>query len=128
MCFGKNYKAWMKAWYDVDDDFGAWFPRITLTDAKPRSGFGGSKSCSNTLSSDRTTITEINHDEGPYLSLQDDQPRFHKTRLVFGRINGTFEFLGVFEREMQFNTEHRTAIHKKIADGLDLNSFKLINK
>ena len=27
--FGKNYKMWMRACYHIDNEFMAWFPKIT---------------------------------------------------------------------------------------------------
>ena len=123
--FGKNYAGWMMAWFDINDEFAAWFPTITKTDKKPNGSYGGTRCCSNVLSSDRKTIMETNHEES--WSSKDVEPsKFDKKRLVFGRINGRFEFLGIFTREPVYETEHRTYKHTRIATGIDLDTFELI--
>lgn len=89
-CFGKNYKSWMKAWYDINDAYGAWFPKISESNTKPSGTYGGTKNYTNTLSSDGTIIIEHKHD-----SLPDDVPideRYEKKRFVFGRINDAMPF------------------------------------
>lgn len=123
--FGKSYTGWMKAWYDINDEFGAWFPKITETNDRPNGRYGGTKSYSNTLSEDETTITEINHDAPPIEGEERSQD--NKLILVFARIENKFKFLGVFKRESDSTNEHQTTINKKIAEGVRLSDFELIN-
>lgn len=118
--FGKDYKGWMQAWFDIDDNYAAWFPRITETNERPDGSYGGTQNCSNVLSADRTIITEVDHDAKSSLDIN---PRFLKKRLVFGRINGKFVFLGIFHTNVVKDAEHATCMHIKIADAIDLDKI-----
>lgn len=125
--FGQQYTGWMKAWYDINDDYAAWFPTITETDDRPSGTWGGAKSYSNTLSNDGKTIIEINHDEtAEETSIEED--KYDKKRFVFGRINGKFRFLGVFERHVEKNLNRIIRRHERIAIGADLETFELITE
>lgn len=123
--FGQNYTGWMKAWYDINDEYAAWFPTITDNDTKPNGSYGGTKIYSNTLSADGKTILETNHDSEHAES--DYDPKLDKKRFVFGRINGVFKFLGIFKRTKVENANTTTFRHDRIAIGIDLNTFSLIN-
>jgi hypothetical protein len=129
-CFDKNYAGWMQAWYDINDEFAAWFPTITQTDDCPNGSYGGTQRCSNTLWAYNTTIVEINHEQTQEQAIRDlDNPKmkkFNKTRLVFGRVDGSFVFLGVFERDILFEEKHAPAIHHRVARGVDLKTWELI--
>ena len=118
--FGKNYRGWMKAWYDINEDFGAWFPTITETNERPKTE---KRWCSNTLSEDKNIIIEIDHDFRIV-----ETPKYDKTRLVFGRIDGQFQFLGVFTRTITKKDSVLIRKHTKIADGVNLDSFELYKK
>lgn len=122
--FGQNYTGWMKGWYDINDEFAAWFPTIGETDNKPSDSFGGTQKYSNTLSADRNTIIEINHDVDTQTDY--DDPKYDKKRFVFGRINGKFQFLGIFERSKVSGNEKNTYRHERIAAGAELTTFELI--
>ncbi len=126
-CFGKEYKGWMAAWYDIDKEYAAWFPRITKTDDRPRGSYGGTRSHSNTLSADGRTILEIDH-ETPSTAIIDIDPKYEKTRLVFGRMNGGFQFLGVFERHRVEDAELVTYRYDLIAEIIDLRTFSLYRR
>lgn len=125
--FGEHYTGWMKAWYDINDEYAAWFPTITKTDEKPGGSYGGRKTHSNTLSTDGQTILEINHDdtEAP---KNDENIKYDKRRFVFGRIDGKFQFLGIFERSLVEDAEFLTYRHERIALGADLSNFELIDE
>lgn len=122
--FGQNYTGWMKGWYDINDEFAAWFPTIGETDDKPSGSFGGTQKYSNTLSADRNTIIEINHDADE--QTDDDDSKYDKKRFVFGRINGKFQFLGIFERSKVLGSEKSTYRHERIAAGAELTTFELM--
>lgn len=124
--FNRNYKAWMKAWYDVNDDFAAWFPTITKTDDRPKGTFGGTQNCSNTLSEDRSTIIEIDHDDPE--NILHDSSKLDKKRLVFTRIDGKFYFLGIFSRTIIKQDGRTIKLHTKIADGINLQTFEMYKK
>jgi|LSQX01.1.fsa_nt_gb hypothetical protein len=125
--FGENYSGWMKAWYDINGEFAAWFPTITLTDERPNGVFGGTRNCSNTLSNDKKTICEIDHNiENPICEEIDD--KYQKKRLVFARIDGKFEFLGIFERKIIICDSKRINLHMQIADGINLETFNLFKR
>ena len=123
--FGKQYSGWMKAWYDINDEYAAWFPTITETNEKPSGTWGGTRNCSNTLSSDKATILEIDHDK-PEDTSSDKDDKYYKRRLVFGRVNGKFHFLGVFKRQPVKGSAHQTYRHVRIAMGIDLEDYTLI--
>lgn len=123
--FGQQYTGWMKAWYDINDEYAAWFPTITETNDRPSGSYGGTQSYSNTLSDDGSTILEINHDAA---SSSDEDDGFSKRRFVFGRIKGKFKFLGIFERSRVVDAERLTFKHKRIAIGVNLDDFSLIKE
>ena len=125
--FGQQYTGWMKAWFDINDDFAAWFPTITETDDRPSGSWGGTRNYSNTLSADGKTILEINHDETAEAAFTGED-NYNKKRFVFGRVNGKFRFLGVFERHLEKNADHLTYRHERIAIGADLKTFKLVTE
>ena len=120
----------MKAWYDINDDFAAWFPTITKTDDCPNGDYGGTKTCSNTLWAYNTTIVEINHEETQEQTKRyAEDPKYanhYKKRLVFGRVEGKFVFLGVFERDILLEENPAPKIHHRIARGVDLKTWELI--
>ena len=41
-CCGTHLKGWMKAWYQINDEWAMWFPKITTTGkTKSHSSYGG---------------------------------------------------------------------------------------
>lgn len=130
--FGKNYEAWMKAWYDINDDYAAWFPKIYESNERPDGGYGGSQNWSNTLSEDGKSIYVIDHDsiEKPEDNVNNikglERQTWEKLRLVFGRINNKFQFLGVFNTNRIWGKEHPTYTHERVATGINLKTFELI--
>lgn len=127
-CFGKNYTGWMKAWYDINDDFAAWFPTITKTDDRPNGTFGGTKNLSNTLAPDGSSILETDHGwtTEQAIAAENDPKvkKYWKKRLVFGKIKGELVFLGVFEREWLKDEEYNTQLHHRIATGINLKTWE----
>lgn len=112
--FGENYKGYMQAWYDIDDEYAAWFPTIHETNTRPNGNYGGTRMWSNTLSPDKKVITEVNHDVKHDEAIKVDYTH-SKKRLVFGRIGGSFRFLGVFETHPIYEAEVMTRQHVQIA-------------
>ena len=84
--FGKNYTGWMKAWYDINDKFGAWFPMITDAYDVPENA----QKFSNLLLDEGKIIIEVHHEkkEPP----ADENQKYDKLRLVFGRFHDGFRF------------------------------------
>lgn len=120
--FGKNYTGWMKAWYDINDKFGAWFPMITDAYDVPKNA----QKFSNLLLDEGKTIIEVHHEkkEPP----ADDNQKYDKLRLAFGRFHDGFRFLGVFKRSLVKGTQALTYKHERIAEGIDLSTYNLIEK
>ena len=120
--FGKNYTGWMKAWYDINDKFGAWFPMITDAYDVPENA----QKFSNLLLDEGKTIIEVHHEkkEPP----ADENQKYDKLRLVFGRFHDGFRFLGVFKRSLVKGTQALTYKHERIAEGIDLSTYNLIEK
>ena len=112
--FGENYKGFMQAWYDIDDEYAAWFPTIHETNTRPNGSYGGKRMWSNTLSPDKRVITEVNHDVKHDEAIKIDYTH-SKKRLVFARINGRFRFLGVYETKPVYEAEVLTRQHIQIA-------------
>ncbi len=127
--FGENYSGWMKAGYAINSDYCAWFPTISKNNARPDGNYGGSAMWSNTLSPDKKTIISMNHD-----ATIDDIPANERNNtikrrsiLVFGRINGVFEFLGVFDDKLVLENRTMTFRHDRMAKGINLSTFELID-
>lgn len=123
--FGKNYSGWMKAGYDINDRYWAWFPTITKTSTRPNGNYGGTAMWSNVLSHDRKTIITVNHDE---INKAPTGNSHQRRVLIFARIDGQLQFLGVFEDHHVPEAEFLTYQHDRIAQGIDLNTFKLIDE
>ena len=70
---------------------------------------------------------EINHDATWNYDILAPS-KFDKKRLVFGRIDGKFQFLGVFERHPVKENICVSYKHKRIARGIDLTTYELIDK
>lgn len=128
--FGENYTAWMKARYAVNEDYWAWFPTITANNVRPGGSYGGTAMWSNTLSPDMKTVISMNHD-----ATIDDIPRAERNNnikrrnfLIFGRINGVFKFLGVFDVKLVLENKTMTFRHDRLAQGINLDTFELIDK
>ena len=122
--FGKEYTGWMKAWFDINDEYAAWFPKIYKTNDRPDGSYGGTKMWSNTLSPDESVIIEINHDivnDG----TSNMDTTYWKKRVVFGRIKGKFKFLGVFEGHAVADTEYMTTKYERISTEFNLKTFSI---
>lgn len=126
--FGKNYSGWMKAGFDINADYWAWFPTISKNNVRPDGNYGGTAMWSNTLSPDKKTVISMNHDatidDVPANERNNDIKR--KNVLIFGRINGAFEFLGVFDDKLVLEEKIMTYRHDRIAKGINLSTFELI--
>ena len=84
-CCGTHLKGWMKAWYQINDEWAMWFPKITTTGkTKSHSSYGGDFWINN-LSSDGKTLVQENPNEPPAPIIEDNYYKSH--RLVFGRID-----------------------------------------
>ena len=128
--FAENYSAWMKASYNINNDYWAWFPTITSGNVRPGGSYGGNAMWSNTLSPDMKTVISMNHD-----ATIDDIPKSERNNnikrkniLIFGRINGTFKFLGVFDDKLVLENKTLTYRHDRLAKGIDLDTFQLIDE
>ena len=122
--FGKDYSAWMKASYEINDRYWAWFPTITKTNTRPNGTYGGTAMWSNTLTPDRKTVISVNHDE--LNKIPKELP--NKRVLIFGRIDGFFYFLGVFNDYHVPEAKMLTYQHDRLAKGIDLDTFQLIDE
>lgn len=117
--FGKNYKMWMRACYHIDNEFMAWFPKITEVGDTPSGSWGGSKNYTNSLSEDGKVIIEVNHTETE--PPTDEELEYDKLRFTFGRINKKFQFLGIYKRALVYGTEHLTYRYERVAVGARIN-------
>ena len=127
--FGENYNGWMKASYRINGDYWAWFPTISPDNVRPNGGYGGTEMWSNTLSKDKKTVISVNHDatidEIPYTE-RNNKVKMERV-LIFARINGSFEFLGVFDDKLVVENRLQTYRHDRIARGINLSTFELID-
>lgn len=122
--FGKDYEGWGKAWFDINDEYAAWFPTIsTHSSSAPRGTYGGTVNCLNTLSEDMKTIIETNNDP---VGKSSGNQKYDKKRLVFARINREFVFLGVFLRNNESTDKLEIYRHSRIAVGVNLDDYSLI--
>ena len=124
-CFGKNYKGWQKAWFDVSAEYAAWFPIISRKSRRPTGGYGGTQEYTNVLSEDWCIITETNYGMTAAQMEQDDFTSKYATkkRLVFAQIDGKRYFLGIFERHPDASHEFATYIYNRVSDRADLDQL-----
>lgn len=121
--FGESYDGWMKASYEINNRYWAWFPTITKTIERPNGTYGGTAMWSNVVSDDKRTVISTNHDEPNKLYEAPD-----KYVLIFARINWHFEFLGVFNDYQDPDAEYLTYRHDRVAQGIDLDTFQLVDE
>ena len=117
--FGKNYRGWGKATYSINDEYAAWFPTIYESNTRPGGNYGGTRMWSNTLSPDKKTIIEVNHDLKPGM-FNTVSKNYWKKRVVFGRIDGHFRFLGVFKGTHVRDAKVFTTRYERIDTEFDL--------
>ena len=77
-------------------------------------------------STDMITIRNATIDDIPKAERNNDIKR--KSILIFGRINGVFKFLGVFDDKLVLENKTMTYRHDRLAKGIDLDSFQLIDE
>ena len=125
-CFGKNYTGWMKAWFKIDDNYAAWFPRMeeAKIDGDSSNALAGNRFV-NRISVNGTIIEEID----PTRKKSEDMPRDKFTdpvRLVFGRMRDGFHFFGVFIVDELSKDGIDCVYHtyKRIGTKMDLNTMK----
>lgn len=121
--FGENYRGWGKATYSINDEYAAWFPTIYETNTRPGGNYGGTRMWSNTLSPDKKTIIEVNHDLKPGV-FNTVSKNYWKKRVVFGRIDGHFRFLGVFKGTHLKDAKVFTTRYERIDTEFDLSTVK----
>ncbi len=122
-CFDKSLKGWMKAWYDIDENFAAWFPKIAKEAGTPDGNYGGTRTYNNTISDDGMYIFERNYTPDVEVKELNTQKV-----LVFGRKDDGFEFLGVFEYTDREKADYIKTTLTRIATGVDLKTFEFINE
>lgn len=125
-CFCKNYKGWQRGWYDINDEFAAWFPQITTDDIVLNGKPPKTKKYVNLLSDDGMEISEINFNSSPEEEVEDI--KYDKKRLTFGKIDGKFRFLGVFERISFKGKEYLCHKYVQIQKSIDLRVFNFLDK
>ncbi len=121
--FGKNYRGWGKATFSINDEYAAWFPTIYETNTRPDGNYGGTRMWSNTLSPDKKTIIEVNHDLKPGM-FGTVSKNYWKKRVVFGRIDGHFKFLGVYKGTHVKDAKVFTTRYERIDTEFDLSFVK----
>ncbi len=121
--FGESYNGWMKAGYEINNDYWAWFPTITKTNKRPNGNYGGTAMWSNVLSDDRRTVISTNHDEPNKI-----YEATNKKVLIFARIDWHLVFLGVFNDYQDRDAKYLTYRHDRIAQGINLDTFQLIDE
>ncbi len=120
-CFGKELKGWLKAWYDINENYVVWFPAIASEQKIPDGKYGGRKTYNNTISDDGLYIYEDNYTPDAKLKEMTKQKV-----LVLGRHDHGFEFLGVFEYTDRIKTDCIKTTLTRIAAGIDLNKYSLL--
>lgn len=128
--FGENYKGWMQATYTINEDYWAWFPTITPHNIRPDGDYGGKVMWSNTVSKDRKTVISMNHDAttNDLSEYERNNPIKREKVLIFARMQGGFEFLGVFDDKIVIENKTLTFRHDRIAKGINLSTFELIEE
>ena len=125
-CFGKNYTGWMKAWFKIDDNYAAWFPRMeeAKIDSDSSNALAGNRFV-NRISVNGTIIEEID----PTRKKSEDMLRDKFTdpaRLVFGRMKDGFHFIGIFIIDELSKDGIDCVYHtyKRIGTKIDLSTMK----
>lgn len=115
--FGKNYKGYMKAWYDINDEYAAWFPKVSWTLSKPNWKYGGTQNYSNVIEKYGEEIYEYDFSKAP--SAYDREECFDKNRLVFAKVDDKVCFLGVYKRVEYSGMDYQTYKYVRISTEID---------
>lgn len=118
-CFGKNYKAYQRGHYNINDYYMAWFPKMAIEENGRKKPGSKTKNWINILGDNGNTIIEYNYDEPADVSKKLE----NMIRLVFGKSKGEeYRFLGVFKTVFSGDSDAGYAryIHKRVASRIDI--------
>ena len=122
-CFGRNYKACMKGWYQLNPvkKTSAWFPKIAdLSNGRPMPGDKWYGWC-NIISGDGNIIY-MNNFENPGL-LGKDLPNGAEPHITFIKLphSNLYKYAGVFIRVRR--DEERGWVYERIAEDIDTRDY-----
>ena len=106
-CFGTDYKAWMKATWQLNDEYRCWFPKLTKTLKDEPVSYG----CVIVISSDWNTLI---FDDRKTNAADYRDPQGY--RIIFAREpdNGPILFRGIYVQD-QSETAYKHYVHKRVA-------------
>jgi hypothetical protein len=115
-CFGKNYKGWMKAWYQLSDNEAVWFPKLAIIEngvVQPQDRVYG---CINILSDDGCVITERHS-----TACGDTETTI---RYVFAKPSQKegYRYIGTFVRDLE-QSGPDVAVYRRIGTSVDLTKW-----
>lgn len=106
-CFGTDYKAWMKANWQLNDEYLCWFPKLTKTLKDEPVSYG----CVNVISEDWNTLI---FDDRKTNTPDYRDPQGY--RIIFAREpdNGPILFRGIYIQD-QNETTYKHYVYKRVA-------------
>ncbi|MBR1797562.1 MAG: hypothetical protein IJ757_06105 [Clostridiales bacterium] len=122
-CFGWNYKACFKGWYQLNSykKTSAWFPKIAdLSNGKPEPGDKWYGWC-NTLSDDGNTIYMNNYEDPSRLGK--DMPDGIEPHITFIKLphSDVYQYAGVFARKRR--DKELGWVYERIAKDIDTRDY-----
>ena len=115
-CFGKEYKAWMKATYFLSDNEMVWFPKRALLENGQYVAQNKAFGCINTISSDGMEIQERHSSACGAIDVL--------WRYVFMKSERKqeYRFVGIFSKDYE-KSSNEIAVYRKVSDELDLSQW-----
>ena len=115
-CFGKKYKAWMKATYFLSDTEMVWFPKRALLEGGQYIAQNKVFGCINTISSDGMEIQEWHSAACGAADIL--------WRYVFMKSERKqeYRFVGVFSKNYE-KSSNEIAVYRRVGDTLDLSQW-----
>ena len=115
-CFGKKYKAWMKAAYFLSENEIVWFPKRALFEGGQYVAQNKIFGCINTISSDGMEIQERHSSACGTVDVL--------WRYVFMKSERKqeYRFVGVFSKNYKKSSKE-IAVYRRVSDELDLSRW-----
>ena len=121
-CFGKTYRAWMKAFCYLDEakTIGVWFHKMAVIEYGIEQPQSKTKAWINTLSDDGTTIRMYSH-------TKQTIGRGTDTHITFAKFPGQpYKYIGTFVRDIEISRPDNH-IFRRVAAEVNLSHWRTVN-
>lgn len=123
-CFGTKYEGYQRAWFRVNEEYAAWFPKLAIYE-NGRPHAASDKGWVNVISDDGNTIyesNEINNDIA--MEAHSSNKEYFKKRITFSKADGaSYRFIGVFV--FKEYVEDKGNVYERVEESLDVTGMQV---